>query len=277
MGKSFFRVGARLGIMMSGNEDDIRSDGDESNVISRCLPKTWCHQCKMRKQRVTACDNFFSSDKEVRCNGRYCDACILRHYAEDPLSFEHLVTWICYRCSGRCTCAACKRRRKADEVGEELGLDPQPRKREHRRFLDDSVVYDDDDDFEPSKRVARSSPSLPVPVMMMGPPDAAASASGAAAPTPPRMTMAPDQVPRLVEHASRSSAAVGMSALALLAEESLTSEFVPAGSVVPAMNDALELVNEHTEEIAKLKQLCLLLQMQVAKLTKHVGGGGDPL
>merc|ERR1711991_661424 len=82
MGKSFFRVGARLGIMMSGNEDDIRSDGDESNVISRCLPKTWCHQCKMRKQRVTACDNFFSSDKEVRCNGRYCDACIQRHYLE---------------------------------------------------------------------------------------------------------------------------------------------------------------------------------------------------
>lgn len=62
-----------------------------------------------------------------------------------------------------------------------------------------------------------------------------------------------------------------MSALALLAEESLTTEFIPAGSVVPVMQDALELMHEHTEEIAKLKQMCLLLQMQVAELSKQVG------
>ena len=73
----------------------------------------------MRKQRVTACDNFFSSDKEVRCNGRYCDACIQRHYLEDPGEFSNLSSWICYRCTGRCTCAACKRRRKADEEGDD--------------------------------------------------------------------------------------------------------------------------------------------------------------
>merc|ERR1711991_109063 len=221
MGKSFFRVGARLGIMMSGNEDDIRSDGDESNVISRCLPKTWCHQCKMRKQRVTACDNFFSSDKEVRCNGRYCDACIQRHYLEDANEFSDLEHWLCYRCTSRCTCAACKRRRKADEEGEEL-LEVEPRKRETRRFKDE-VILDEDYDFEPRAKRREA----PVPVT----------------------------VPRPAKRRTG-----GMSALALLAEESLTTEFVPAG-------EQLDIVKEHTAEIARLKELCRVLQQQVTQIS----------
>ena len=186
----------------------------------------------MRKQRVTACDNFFSSDKEVRCNGRYCDACIQRHYLEDPGEFSNLSSWICYRCTGRCTCAACKRRRKADEEGDDRIIEPEPRKRETRRYHDDIAVYDDDD-FEPKKRQA------------------------VARPTP--------QAPRMVE----KHPAAGMSALALLAEESLTSEFVPRAGLVSA--DALEVVHEHTEEIARLKQLCVLLQLQVSEISKQVG------
>merc|ERR1711916_34031 len=131
--------------------DGIQSADDS---ISRTLAKTWCHQCKMRKQRVTACDNFFSPDKEIRCNGRYCDACIQRHYGEDASRFVNLREWKCYRCTGRCTCAACKRRRKADDEGEDMLVEPEPRKREARvkfRYNDDVPAYDDED-FEPVKK-----------------------------------------------------------------------------------------------------------------------------
>lgn len=246
----------------------------------------------MRKQRVTACDNFFSANKDVRCNGRYCDACIVRHYLENPESFSNLSSWICYRCTGRCTCAACKRRRKAHDDGEEgIELDPEPRKREHRRFfVDDSVLYDDDE-FEPRKRHS-GSPSesnngidsendegsfagaVPSPPRMAISGSAPRMAfSHAALPTPASsLSAAPTtETARPALHHISGHSTSGMSALALLAEESLTTEFIPAGSVVPVMQDALELMHEHTEEIAKLKQMCLLLQMQVAELSKQVG------
>lgn len=175
----------------------------------------------MRKQRVTACDNFFSTDKEVRCNGRYCDACIQRHYVEDANDFSDLEHWLCYRCTGRCTCAACKRRRKADEDGEEL-VEVEPRKRETRRF-NDEIILDEDYDFEP--RAKRREP--PVPVV----------------------------VPRPAKRRTG-----GMTALALLAEESLTTEFVPGGA-------HLDIVKEHTQEIARLKELCRVLQQQVTQIS----------
>lgn len=74
------------------------SHDDQGNI--------WCHQCKMRKPRVICCDN-----REAHCNGRYCDACITRNYNEDIETLEKLEVWFCYRCSRRCICASCKRKR----------------------------------------------------------------------------------------------------------------------------------------------------------------------
>lgn len=87
----------------------------------------------MRKARVTACDNFFSTDKEKRCNGRYCDGCIQRHYLEDATDFALLPQWICFRCTGRCTCAACKRRRKGCAKENDSFCVAKRRKEEKKR------------------------------------------------------------------------------------------------------------------------------------------------
>ncbi len=133
------------------------------------------HRCKMRKARVTACDNFFSTDKEKRCNGRYCDGCVQRHYLEDAAEFASLPHWICFRCTGRCTCAACKRRRKGDDGG--MGLDgsvggaggsevgssgpaSSVRRREPKRYADELELDDDDDDFDPLPQTATRRPEV---------------------------------------------------------------------------------------------------------------------
>ena len=170
-----------------------------------------------------------------------------------------LQSWFCYRCTGRCTCAACKRRRKAEEDGvPEIDLDPEPRRRETRRYSDEELY--NDDEFSPSsshKRQARRaspSPDLSPPNNANPAPPTLVAATAAVSPGRPTLE------PRF-QHMG------GMSALALLAEESLTSEFVPRHDINA---EAVELMSQHSNEIARLKQMCLLLQLQVAKLSKHI-------
>jgi hypothetical protein len=224
----------------------------------------------MRKARVTACDNFFSTDKDKRCNGRYCDGCIQRHYMEEATDFAHLAKWTCFRCTGRCTCAACKRRRKGDDglpvLGEAetagvagvvtgvagvaavaawSGASPallgSSRKREAKRYADEVGQDDDDDDFEPvaaGRRQGLGEQHVRPPAMVR--------------PTPPK-------APRMEKRPS------SMSALALLAEESLTAEFVPGSAAGADM-----AILEHSAEIARLKSLCAGLQQQVAAIVQRL-------
>ena len=216
----------------------------------------------MRKARVTACDNFFSTDKEKRCNGRYCDGCIQRHYMEEATDFAHLPKWTCFRCTGRCTCAACKRRRKGDDgqalsgegeggaaavaagmlgggVGSPALSGAAGRKREPKRYADEVGLDDDDDDFEPLAATRRMALGEPV--------------------RPPAMLRPTPKAPRMEKRPS------SMSALALLAEESLTAEFVPGSGASADM-----AILEHSAEIARLKSLCAGLQQQVAAIAQRL-------
>ena len=207
----------------------------------------------MRKQRVTACDNFFSTDKEVRCNGRYCDACVERHYQENPDSFSNLHSWICYRCTGRCTCAACKRRRKADEDGDDgiEVVEKEPkilRKKRGRRFSDDEDDDDDDEDVDEDDLINDDDEFHENDKFFI----------------PEQCTAKKAKIPT-----TRDQRNSGMSALALLAEESLTSEFVPLRNELDS--EAIELVKQHSIEISRLKDLCFILQIQIAKMSKQIG------
>lgn len=135
------------------------------------MSNTWCHQCKMRKPRVTCCDNFFSAHRGTRCNGRFCDGCIVRHYGEDPEAFAELTNWVCYRCTGRCTCAACKRKRK--NVGGDVD------------GVNGAGIVPEDDDDDPVRNFT------PRVVDMRVPPPSVAAPSSAGVLPPPTLTFQP--------------------------------------------------------------------------------------
>lgn len=224
-----------------GSNDNYAVNLSSEPVPNRVFLRTWCHQCKMRKGKVTACDNFFSTDKEVRCNGRYCDACIQRHYQEDPTQFQFMKEWMCYRCTGRCTCAACKRRRKVDE---DIEYAPETRKREPKR-------RDDDDFINTSFPVMTKRRTL--------------------SPPPLKMTTTGPSVNKVIVKKPKKEKKNGkaMNALALLADESLTTDF-GASANPEEFSPEIKTVHEHTAEIAKLKEMCASLQAQVTELSNTI-------
>jgi len=77
----------------------------------RVMSEIWCHQCKMKKNEVICCDNFFKKNKQGRCNGKYCDNCMQRHYQTCIDDLRDLKEWACFKCTQKCVCASCKRER----------------------------------------------------------------------------------------------------------------------------------------------------------------------
>jgi len=77
----------------------------------RVMSEIWCHQCKMKKNEVICCDNFFKKNKQGRCNGKYCDNCMQRHYQTCIDDLRDLKEWACFKCMHKCVCASCKRER----------------------------------------------------------------------------------------------------------------------------------------------------------------------
>jgi hypothetical protein len=144
----------------------------------------------MRKPRVTCCDNFFIVQRGVRCNGRFCDGCVVRHYGEDPATLMR-PSWFCYRCDGRCSCAACRRKRNGEDIGLDLeGPGPiahhpstpsasmaQPLTHERarpaslKRFGGNHAVFDGSELLQPVKHqvVAKQQPPPPALVSTAAP------------------------------------------------------------------------------------------------------------
>ena len=77
----------------------------------RIMPEIWCHQCKMKKTQLVCCDNFFKKQKTDRCNGKYCESCVKRHYGTTIEELSEKKQWQCFKCQRNCLCANCKRER----------------------------------------------------------------------------------------------------------------------------------------------------------------------
>jgi len=98
----------------------------------RVMPEIWCHQCKMKKSEVICCDNFFKKNKQGRCNGKYCDNCMQRHYQTCIDDLRDLKEWACFKCTEKCVCASCKRER-----GDNVPV--KKRRKRKNRSSDDSL------------------------------------------------------------------------------------------------------------------------------------------
>ena len=60
----------------------------------------------MRKNKVVICDHF---NDEIKCNGRFCEKCISKHYQQNIEDIENKQVWDCFKCLKVCSCAACIR------------------------------------------------------------------------------------------------------------------------------------------------------------------------
>ena len=49
--------------------------------------------------------------KSQKCNRKFCDRCLEKHYNQDFQELKKLRNWVCYSCQMECVCAACKRER----------------------------------------------------------------------------------------------------------------------------------------------------------------------
>lgn len=99
----------------------------------RVMTDIWCHQCKMKKSEVICCDNFFKKNKQGRCNGKYCDSCMQRHYATSLEELRNLPEWTCFKCTQFCVCACCKRER-----GDNVPVKKRRRRKNMPSDLEDS-------------------------------------------------------------------------------------------------------------------------------------------
>lgn len=94
------------------------------NILpQRLIANIWCHQCKMKKGIIVCCDNFFKRQKDERCNGKYCENCVARHYGVEVEELKDKKEWKCFKCEGTCVCASCKRER-----GENIPVKKRKRK-----------------------------------------------------------------------------------------------------------------------------------------------------
>ena len=65
----------------------------------------------MKKENLLCCDNLFKTPKNGKCNGKYCEACLEKHYTDNLEELKGLANWFCYSCRRVCTCARCRRER----------------------------------------------------------------------------------------------------------------------------------------------------------------------
>ena len=97
-----------------GREEMSHEHGERVRVSGRVLSGIWCHQCKMKKSGVVVCDSYFKGRKCGRCNGKYCANCVARHYKTTIEELNQLPSWMCFKCTGECQCAPCRRERGQD-------------------------------------------------------------------------------------------------------------------------------------------------------------------
>eukprot|EP01132_Coremiostelium_polycephalum_P008386 gene8386-10301_t len=73
----------------------------------------WCHQCKALKYQFIQCQALELG--KPRCNKRFCSTCLLKHYGKEVAVLKASDTpWECPFCLNTCICAACKRKRGAE-------------------------------------------------------------------------------------------------------------------------------------------------------------------
>ena len=122
----------------------------ENGKITRILQNTWCHQCKMKHKKIVVCNHFWSNDKETKCNGRYCANCCKRHYGDELSQLENLDSWICYKCTSICVCAACRRLRN-----EEKNISQKSNKRKNKSDSEEDSYSSENIQFEMNLRSKR--------------------------------------------------------------------------------------------------------------------------
>ena len=66
----------------------------------------WCHQCKTKRPLFVSCTN-----NQEGCTTKYCDNCCGRHYGLSVKDLKTIQEWKCFKCTGHCSCAHCKRKR----------------------------------------------------------------------------------------------------------------------------------------------------------------------
>eukprot|EP01091_Cochliopodium_minus_P000487 TRINITY_DN1044_c1_g1_i1.p1 TRINITY_DN1044_c1_g1~~TRINITY_DN1044_c1_g1_i1.p1 ORF type:complete len:379 (-),score=114.18 TRINITY_DN1044_c1_g1_i1:123-1259(-) len=137
---------------MKRNVNPKQDDGK----ITRTLYDSWCHQCKMKHEKIVVCDHFWDEDRSTKCNGRYCMNCCKRHYGDDLNLLESLENWICYRCSDKCVCAACRRVRNGEssQPNKNGGLIQKgKRKRNNNRakMVEEDELDESEEEFYPTK------------------------------------------------------------------------------------------------------------------------------
>eukprot|EP01091_Cochliopodium_minus_P012134 TRINITY_DN3607_c0_g1_i2.p1 TRINITY_DN3607_c0_g1~~TRINITY_DN3607_c0_g1_i2.p1 ORF type:complete len:131 (-),score=8.62 TRINITY_DN3607_c0_g1_i2:267-659(-) len=90
----------------------------DNGKITRVLHNTWCHQCKIKHEKIVVCDHFWDTNRSTKCNGRYCANCCNRHYGKKLSDLEKLESWVCFKCTSICVCAACRRMRNPETEQE---------------------------------------------------------------------------------------------------------------------------------------------------------------
>ena len=65
----------------------------------------------MKKNDLAVCVNFFKRQKRGKCNGKYCDSCLAKHYHTNVEELGKQKQWLCFQCTQTCQCAQCKRNR----------------------------------------------------------------------------------------------------------------------------------------------------------------------
>ena len=81
----------------------------------------------MRKKELITCDNFYKENKRGKCNGKYCDSCLQRHYSTSVSILREEESWTCFECTKTCSCAGCRRLR-----GENVPVKKRKRRVPHK-------------------------------------------------------------------------------------------------------------------------------------------------
>lgn len=68
----------------------------------------------MKKPELITCNNFHKQSRKGKCNGKYCDSCLQRHYGTSVEQLRGEKEWTCFECLKTCACAGCRRDRGED-------------------------------------------------------------------------------------------------------------------------------------------------------------------
>ena len=122
-----------------------------------CKPKRiiedgWCHQCKFKKEKVIACDNFWKGNRK-KCSGKYCEKCVFKVYNDDFEEMKTLKKWVCYSCQKRCTCYKCRSKR---EVSPKRLRKQKKKKNQENQEIETSSKSKIDGESDPEKNVKKN-------------------------------------------------------------------------------------------------------------------------